>query len=86
MADGVIKILSGDGVEGYLDGSSGTARFSKPRSFAVDLKGNLYVADKINHVIRKISDSGISFIFLSMFVVQRECLSSCNYNDKIMLR
>ncbi|KAF3449435.1 hypothetical protein FNV43_RR10163 [Rhamnella rubrinervis] len=53
-----INPFSGDGVKGYLDGESGTARFNKPRSFAIDRRGNVYVADKLNHVIRKISGSG----------------------------
>ncbi|KAF3431303.1 hypothetical protein FNV43_RR26034 [Rhamnella rubrinervis] len=53
-----INPFSGDGVEGYSDGESGTARFNKPRSFAIDRRGNVYVADKFNHVIRKISGSG----------------------------
>nr|DAD30989.1 TPA_asm: hypothetical protein HUJ06_009840 [Nelumbo nucifera] len=36
--------------------------FSHPRSFAVDLKGNIYVADRSNHAIRKISKSGVTTI------------------------
>lgn len=60
-----MKRLSGDGVAGYSDGKSGAARFNKPRSFAVDLKGNVYVADvKNNRAIRKISDSGPRFLSL----------------------
>lgn len=43
---------------GYADGELDSARFNKPRSFAVDLKGNVYVADKTNHAIRKISTTG----------------------------
>ncbi|KAJ8758954.1 hypothetical protein K2173_003192 [Erythroxylum novogranatense] len=52
----------GDGIAGYLDGELSSARFNGPRSFAVDLKGNVYVADKINRVIRKISGSGVTTI------------------------
>lgn len=63
MADNVIKRISGTGEAGYLDGEPVTARFSKPRSFAIDLKGNVYVADKNNNVIRKITDSGLSCLF-----------------------
>ncbi|XP_021809723.1 uncharacterized protein LOC110753194 isoform X1 [Prunus avium] len=55
--ESVIKRFSG-GVEGYSDGEPGSARFKKPRSFAVDPKGNVFVADKGNNVIRKISASG----------------------------
>lgn len=56
--ESVIKLFTGDGVEGYSDGEPGSARFKKPRSFAVDTKGNVFVADKGNNVIRKISASG----------------------------
>ena len=45
---------------GYADGELDSARFNKPRSFAVDLKGNVYVADKTNHAIRKISNTSPS--------------------------
>ncbi len=54
-----VKKLAGDEKGGYSDGESGSARFNKPRSFAVDLKGNVYVADKTNRAIRKISNSGL---------------------------
>ncbi|ONI30534.1 hypothetical protein PRUPE_1G256400 [Prunus persica] len=56
--DSVIKRFSGNGDEGYSDGEPGLAQFKKPRSFAVDPKGNVFVADRGNNVIRKISASG----------------------------
>ncbi|CAH8312986.1 unnamed protein product [Eruca vesicaria subsp. sativa] len=56
--DSVINRFAGDGNSGYLDGKAGNSRFSKPRGFAVDAKGNVYVADKNNKAIRKISSSG----------------------------
>ncbi|OMO78173.1 hypothetical protein CCACVL1_14606 [Corchorus capsularis] len=52
------RISSGEPKPGYSDGELGQARFNKPRSFALDAKGNIYVADKDNHVIRKITTSG----------------------------
>ncbi|KAF4355487.1 hypothetical protein F8388_015241 [Cannabis sativa] len=60
--DNVVKRFSGTGEAGYVDGEPGMAQFSKPRSFAIDLKGNVYVADKSNNVIRKITDSGVTTI------------------------
>ncbi|XP_071706472.1 uncharacterized protein [Rutidosis leptorrhynchoides] len=57
-----IKKLSGNGVAGYKDGDLESAMFNKPKSFALDSKNNIYIADKTNHVIRKISKSGVSTI------------------------
>lgn len=64
IVESVVKRLAGDGVQGYSDGEPGSARFDKPRSFAVDMKGNIYVADKSNHVIRKITNLGLTFLLL----------------------
>lgn len=61
--ESVVKRLSGDG-PGYSDGEPSSARFEKPKSFAVDMKGNIYVADQSNHVIRKITNLGLSVLFL----------------------
>ncbi|KAI3835693.1 hypothetical protein MKX03_015296 [Papaver bracteatum] len=57
--DPEVNRLSGNGVAGFSDGDLGSAMFHKPRSFAVDLKGNVYVADKNNHAIRKITREGV---------------------------
>lgn len=57
-----ITRLSGNGAAGFSDGDSTSAMFNRPRSFAVDTKGNVYVADKNNHVIRKISKTGVTTI------------------------
>ncbi|KAF9683884.1 hypothetical protein SADUNF_Sadunf04G0060300 [Salix dunnii] len=56
----MIKRLSGEGRNGYTDGEPGLARFNKPKSFAVDFRGNVYVADQLNHAVRKISNSGVT--------------------------
>ncbi|MEI7773194.1 MAG: autotransporter-associated beta strand repeat-containing protein, partial [Verrucomicrobiota bacterium] len=48
----------GEPVGGYSDGIASAARFSWPSGVAVDGLGNLYVADRGNHVIRKISSNG----------------------------
>ncbi|KAK4358225.1 hypothetical protein RND71_023835 [Anisodus tanguticus] len=57
-----IRKLTGTGI-GYVDGSLDKAKFNKPKSFAVDSKGNIYVADiKNKHAIRKISKSGVTTI------------------------
>jgi DNA-binding beta-propeller fold protein YncE len=38
---------------GFADGPGAQARFSRPLALAVDVQGNLYVADQENHRIRK---------------------------------
>ncbi|KAG9448731.1 hypothetical protein H6P81_008696 [Aristolochia fimbriata] len=55
-----LDLFAGNG-EGFSDGGLTTAKFNHPRDFAVDTKGNVYVADK-NGVIRKISKTGVTTI------------------------
>ncbi|XP_047960248.1 uncharacterized protein LOC125205396 isoform X1 [Salvia hispanica] len=58
----VMKKLAGNEEFGYVDGDLASAKFNKPKSFSVDLSGNLYVADHRNHAIRKITKSGVTTI------------------------
>ena len=61
-AGGAVSLFAGGGVgspSGFVDGAGATARFSSPKGLAVDGVGNVYVADKNNHAIRKISPSGV---------------------------
>lgn len=60
--ESVFTRFSGDGSVGYSDGDVGSARFNKPRSFAFDVRGNVYVADSFNNAIRKISAKGVTTI------------------------
>ncbi|GAU50245.1 hypothetical protein TSUD_188970 [Trifolium subterraneum] len=60
--ESVFKRFSGNGSPGYEDGDVGSATFDKPRSFAVDTRGNVYVADRVNKVIRKIGVNGVTTI------------------------
>lgn len=47
------------GVAGYSDGAGDVARFSAPYSVVADWRtGELYVADRDNHAIRRISQTG----------------------------
>jgi sugar lactone lactonase YvrE len=51
---GIVTTLMGT-TNGFVDGDAATARFSYPTGVAVDASGNIYVADKDNHRIRKIT-------------------------------
>src|ERR1700722_7906531 len=51
--------FAGIGVAGYEDGPCLSARFNLPQALAVDLAGNVYVADTCNNRIRKISAHGV---------------------------
>ncbi|WP_179958093.1 NHL domain-containing protein [Chitinimonas arctica] len=54
-----ITLLAGNiGGSGNLDGEGTDARFNGPRGIAVDKQGNVYIADRANFVIRKITAAG----------------------------
>ncbi|WP_235025407.1 NHL repeat-containing protein [Caballeronia terrestris] len=57
---GVVTTLAGTaGVSGIADGSGAAAQFHIPSGIAADRAGNLYVADKSSHTIRKITAAGM---------------------------
>ena len=59
-SDGTVSTLAGTpGLRGSLNGQGGEALFINPEDTAVDAAGNVYVADKINCVIRKITPDGV---------------------------
>ena len=51
------------GVTGSLNGTGTGAQFHQPSGTAVDTAGNVYVADSLNRVIRKISPGGLVSTF-----------------------
>jgi sugar lactone lactonase YvrE len=63
ISNGVVTKLAGSGAAGIVDGAAATAQFSNPTSVAVDASGNVYVADRNNNRIRKISTAGVVSTF-----------------------
>ncbi len=59
--DGVLTTVAGRGIRGYQgDGSPAVeALLDSPAGLAVDGEGNLYVADRMNHAVRKVTPSGV---------------------------
>jgi sugar lactone lactonase YvrE len=57
---GVVTTVAGNGAKGYANGPAVSAMFNRPLGIGVDSKGNVYVADSTNNVIRKITPEGVS--------------------------
>ena len=56
--DGEATTIAGNGFMGAKDGEGTTARFAYPQDIAIAKDGTLYVADTLNHAIRKITAEG----------------------------
>ena len=64
-AAGMITTLAGTGERGYSGdgGPAGEAQLAYPRGVAVDAAGNVYLADSINHRVRRIDVAGVITTF-----------------------
>jgi hypothetical protein len=58
-AAGAVSTVAGQaGASGSADGAGSTARFRGPSGIATDAAGTLYVADTLNHTVRRITPTG----------------------------
>ncbi|MBI1938687.1 MAG: hypothetical protein HYS25_11265 [Ignavibacteriales bacterium] len=57
-ADGIVSTFAGTGQTGNDDGTANAATFNSPTGICSDDMGNFYVADFMNHTIRKIDNEG----------------------------
>ena len=57
---GVISTVAGDGIGGYTGdgGPAVNAELDAPKGLAVDASGNIYIADSVNNVVRRVTPAG----------------------------
>ena len=63
MDDTYVITLAGNGLSGYANGKETGAQFNSPRAAVVAGDGTIYVADTMNHVIRRIDSEGNVTLF-----------------------
>ena len=56
--EGVVTTVAGSGNYGTTDGFGLSATFGNPTGIEMDDNGNLYIADHLTHIIRRISPTG----------------------------
>ena len=56
--DGIVRVLAGNGIRGFTDGSNSSAMFGESVGIARDSLGNIYVSDWENKRIRQIGPDG----------------------------
>lgn len=57
--NGYVTTLAGNGSMGYVNAQGTQARFWEPTDVVADSSGNVFVADNMNNVIRKINPQGL---------------------------
>lgn len=62
-SDGVVSTLARNGSNGKIYGQDSEVSFGTTEGIALDSKGNLFVADRSKHLIRKITPEGIVSTF-----------------------
>lgn len=58
ISNNIVYTFAGNGEAGYADGYGKKAKFNLPSGITIDKEDNLYVADSLNNVVRKITPSG----------------------------
>jgi streptogramin lyase len=56
---GVTTTIAGNGTTTFANGTGTNATFNNPIGLSLDLDGNIYVGDQVNHRIRKITPVGV---------------------------
>jgi sugar lactone lactonase YvrE len=62
-AAGQVSTLAGNAIAGYINGEGIKAEFYNPTATITDAAGNVYVADRSNNLIRKITPAGVVSVF-----------------------
>ncbi|MGZ3999470.1 MAG: NHL domain-containing protein, partial [Mucilaginibacter sp.] len=59
----VTTIAGVAGIKGSTNGAAGSATFNQPYGIAIDPSGNIYVAEQVGNLIRKITPAGVVSTF-----------------------
>jgi sugar lactone lactonase YvrE len=62
-AAGQVSTLAGNTLPGFVNGDAAKAQFYNPSATVVDAAGNVFVADRTNNLIRKITSAGVVSVF-----------------------
>ncbi|MFN8438992.1 MAG: T9SS type A sorting domain-containing protein [Cytophagales bacterium] len=81
ISRGVVTTYKGDGFAGTGDSYTGNPRFNMPYSVAFDTAGNLFVADKGNKAIRKITPAGIVSTYYQGGLISPKSIAIANNGD-----